>query len=182
MDYVNDDVLDSFLLRAKNLRVRSRQQVLPPYNSGHNFLSTMWRTHPRRICSVSQNSVGTTWLMAGHLPACLPLPHKASLEAACKLLIFNNRVPDIVLFNHESYWPNLKPMKLILREFSRKRIPVSPRSCGLEEVLESGRDHSQSWHITITWKLNELSFKKNDQTDAFSRGYISGRAAMVIVG
>ena len=52
----------------------------------------------------------------------------------------------------------------------------------MEEVLESGRDHSQSWHITITWKLNELSFKKNDKIDAFSRGYISGRAAMVIVG
>ena len=77
VDYVNDDVLDSFLLRAKNLRVRSRQQVLPPYNSGHNFLSTMWRTHPRRICSVSQNSVGTQvdlWLVTSLPPSLMPAP------------------------------------------------------------------------------------------------------------
>ena len=77
-DYDNDDVLDSFLLRAGNLGVRSRQPVLPLHNSGHNFLSTilgtMWHTgSQQRICSVSQNSVRTL-LTYGWSPPTLPPP------------------------------------------------------------------------------------------------------------
>ena len=69
------------------------------HNSGHNF--------PRH--NVAHTATAHLQCVAKFRPhppdlwLVTPLPHKASLEAVCKLFIFNTRVPDILIFKSSMF-------------------------------------------------------------------------------